>query len=109
MSADRPTTMSFALVKSPEQIREGQMYTGMHLRVNSHTELSGRDPITWEDVQGTFVKRDAADYYGGMVRAIFLDRTFPTGQVVQLGMNSGGRTIQVEINGTWHSVTRLAS
>ena len=108
-TAPHPETMSFALLDSPEQIRAGQMYTGMRLRVNSHNELSGRTPVTWEDVQGTFVERDAPGYYGGMVRAIFLDRTFPTGQVVQLGLNCGGRTIQVEINGTWHSVTRLAT
>ena len=107
MSVRHPETVSFSSVTSPDQIREGQMYIGMHLRVNSHTELSGRTPITWEDVQGTFVKRDAPGYYGNTVRAIFLDRTFPTGQVVQLGLNTGGRTIQVEIDGAWHDITRL--
>ena len=53
-------------------------------------------------------RREAADYHGGTVRAIFLDRTFPTGQVVQVGLKSRARTVRVDINGTWHEVTTLA-
>ena len=97
-------TQSFALLSRPAEIREDQMYTGMRLQVSG----PGSALVVWEDVQGKFVRREAADYYGGTVRAIFLDRTFPTGQVVQVGLNSRARTIRVDIGGTWHQVTTLA-
>ena len=100
-----PKTQSFALIGTPGEIREGQMYTGMRLQV---TVPGGGEPAVWEDVQGEFVRREAAGYHGDKVHAIFLDRTFPTGQVAQVGMNSRGRTIRVEMGGAWHPVTSLA-
>ena len=80
------------------------MYTGMRLQVSS----AGGAPVVWEDVQGKFMRREAADYSGGTVRAIFLDRTFPTGQVVQIGLNSRARRVRVDVNGVWRQVTTLA-
>ena len=96
--------MRFSSVAAPDQIEEGQVYTGMRLQVSGPP---GVPPLIWEDVQGTFVRRDAPDYHGGTVRAVFLDRTFPSGQVVQLGLNSRARTIRVDINGAWHSIATL--
>ena len=93
----------FSSVDSTDQIQQGQVYTGMRLHVSG----PGAAPVVWEDVQGAFVQRDAPDYHGGTVSAVFLDRTFPTGQVVQLGLNSRARTIRVEINGEWHSIATL--
>lgn len=105
MSSLRLKTMDFSSVSSPDEIKKGQMYTGIRLQVND----VGLPPTIWDDVRGAFVERDAPGYYG-TVRAIFLDRTFPTGQVVQVGLNTGRiRSILVDIKGKWHPVTRLAS
>ena len=95
--------MRFSSVAAPDQIEEGQVYTGMRLQVSAPPGA----PLIWEDVQGRFVQRYAPDYHGGTVSAVFLERTFPTGQVVQLGVNSRARTIRVEINGAWHSIATL--
>ena len=81
------------------------MYSGIRMQVND----VGWPPQIWENVQGAFVERYAPGHYG-KVRSIFLDRTFPTGQVVQVGLHTGRlRSILVDIKGTWRLVTSLAS
>ena len=96
-------TMSIAVLGSPAEIVEEQIYTGMRLSVDA----VGASPLIWEDVQGKFVRREAPGYDGKVVPAIFLDRRFRTGQVVQVGMNSRGRTVRVEIDGAFHALGDL--
>ena len=94
------TTQSFALLTSPGEIREGQMYTGMRVR---HAKGAGG---VWEDVQGRFRLMEPGGV--GVGPAVFLERTFPSGQVVLVGMNSRSRTVHVDVNGQWCPVTTLA-
>ncbi len=98
-----PQTMSIAMLASPGELEEGKTYTGMRVQVRDHRG----ETSVWENVQGRFVYRDAPGYAGGTVRAIFLYRTFPGGQVVQVGLNSRARTVRVEFDGAWHTITRL--
>ena len=90
-------TPSIETVTSVDDLQLGQRYEGITLRV----EDRGREPVLWENVVGAFDwNTDLPSDRGGICAGPIFTRTFPSGQVVTLGMHTPSRVIQFALGST---------